>query len=294
MKSYIFAVFTVVLITLSSIPVTVYSDNIADEIDIGYKIIYAIAYYTGKWPGHVDQFEINVIDKYVSFNMFFDFRIKYINASPSIPGTITTEIVRGTRTSTTLLKIPPPPRIIENTYKGIVRTNLSGFIPMCEERDVVEVLDRGESSISIPIPVEGWNPRIGKLQPLGYKSIFLKVVDFANYTLEIGGVNITIDTILLENSDNRYRYVAMVDRYTGMLVYLEIRDHATNTLLYKIYLKYYTGYLQENMGKTTETNHQSRSIDIKKYILYVFIGLAVAIAAVVYIIFSRISRSIRY
>jgi len=303
--------YLLIALTIFSQTHIVYSASLMDFLAKGDVFIYTVD-YAYENTTHRDYYEINVINKYYSIDLYVDLNIKYtyvysietvtktvvqtttivtrrmVTSFETLSNTVASRLVVTnatylTRTTGEMTTIETrPANSIEKQFIGISINDLSNYIPSCEETDILDMVKRGSTKLTVPIPVVHWNPPSSSGDVISYKGLDLKLGSQQDYMLLIGGKNLTIKAFKLFGNDAEYNYIAYVDRDSGILLDLHISSRTNNTLLYRIYLSYTNKYKEGSIGETNINTGFIPSL--------VILILGVSLATIIYLVFRKLSK----
>lgn len=257
----------VIIITLLIIviPSQTYGD-LASFIDKGDKIVYEVIYYGDNNGSSTDYYEVNVLDKYFSTDLYFSLEVTYNGIYGSL----------------------------SKKYETIKTFDLPTYIPAVLNIEETLMLEDAPMVLSVPVPVKDWNTLMDRSSPIAGKTLSLKFQYKQLYELCIGDTIIPIYVYVLKGSDPSYSYTAYVDNGTGILIELDIYSNQGH-LLFAIKLIYYNKFLTNTLPVSSSepnSNNTLSGIDSNEKIPRIIFTIVLATISIfaLLIISSRFSK----
>ncbi|OYT37263.1 MAG: hypothetical protein B6U89_07640 [Desulfurococcales archaeon ex4484_58] len=231
----------------------VYSSPLTNAIEIGSRFVYVLEDYS-KLKVEKYVYKVVVEDKFVSSDLFFNITYYYTYGDAAVFNTT-----------------------------GVSALELSQYIPSILEYDIVRAEASRKITVSVPVPIDDWNPLITGGGPFAYKTLDLTIDSFEEYVTNVtGGEETVLKIYRCSGYSSPYSVEAIVERYTGLLLDLKFYDTKTNTLVYHLYLSYTN--LPRDVFEVKSGNEN------KLVPVISVIGLGMIGVIVVYVLLSRVSK----
>ncbi len=207
-------VILIVLVVVGIYPVNVGAD-LASYLEKDDKLLYEIIYYRNNVPYSTDYYEVDIVDKYVSTELYFTLEVKYNGVYGSL----------------------------SKKYGPVKIFDLSMYIPSVQNIEYITMSSSSPILLTVPVPVKDWNELVDRSSPIAAKALSLKLQDKQVYELQIGSGVVYLYTYVLTGSEFGYSYKVYVDNKTGLLIRLDAFNNYGD-LVFTIKLMYYNRFTE--------------------------------------------------